>query len=420
MPTASPRCRSPIPRPTTCAWWRAAAPTTPSTRSPATPSRPAARSGWATSIRIARSTGPATPCTSRASCASAPPPATPCPPARQLEIEVQDAEQKPIYPQDSHRHRQRHDARRSGRCRRAPRSAATRSRCASGEESYMNGSFEVEEYKKPEYEVRVTPAKARILQGETAQAVIDSRYYFGEPVAGAKVKYAVYRAPLLVPAVVRARRRSRRPTRATAATTITAMSRSSTKKARSMPMASSPSNSTPPSPIARRITATASRRASPTQGKREIVGPRQRHRHLWQLRGERPPRPVLLPARQSARQSRWKRAITISSRCARASTWNCSAGTGAIARPREPLINASDVDTGADGSGRGRRRHSRARRLLSRARDARTPEGREVERVHVPVGFRRQARAISATAIARPCRSFRTRRPIAPGKPPRC
>ena len=63
----------------------------------------------------------------------------------------------------------------------------------SGGESYMNGNFEVEEYKKPEYEVRVTPAKTRVLQGESVQAVIDSRYYFGEPVAGAKVQYAVYR-----------------------------------------------------------------------------------------------------------------------------------------------------------------------------------------------------------------------------------
>jgi len=58
---------------------------------------------------------------------------------------------------------------------------------------FANGNFEVEEYKKPEYEVRVTPAKSRVLQGETVQATIDSRYYFGEPVNGAKVEYAVYR-----------------------------------------------------------------------------------------------------------------------------------------------------------------------------------------------------------------------------------
>jgi hypothetical protein len=60
-------------------------------------------------------------------------------------------------------------------------------------EAFMSGNFEVEEYKKPEYEVHVTPAKSRVLEGESVQATIDARYYFGEPVSGAKVKYAVYR-----------------------------------------------------------------------------------------------------------------------------------------------------------------------------------------------------------------------------------
>ncbi len=62
-----------------------------------------------------------------------------------------------------------------------------------GQDAIMSGSFEVQEYKKPEYEVRVLPAKPRILQGESVQATIDSRYYFGEPVAGAKIEYSVYR-----------------------------------------------------------------------------------------------------------------------------------------------------------------------------------------------------------------------------------
>lgn len=63
-----------------------------------------------------------------------------------------------------------------------------------GTDDYIGGNFEVQEYKKPEYEVRVTSSKARVLQGETVQAVIDARYYFGEPVANAKVKYSVYRS----------------------------------------------------------------------------------------------------------------------------------------------------------------------------------------------------------------------------------
>jgi uncharacterized protein YfaS (alpha-2-macroglobulin family) len=61
-------------------------------------------------------------------------------------------------------------------------------------ESQMDATFGVEEYKKPEYEVRVAAAKARVLQGETVQATVDAEYYFGEPVSGAKVQWAVYRS----------------------------------------------------------------------------------------------------------------------------------------------------------------------------------------------------------------------------------
>lgn len=68
-------------------------------------------------------------------------------------------------------------------------------------ENRLDGNFEVQEYKKPEYEVRVTPAAPRVLEGDPVKAVIEARYYFGEPVAGAKVKYAIYRtrywSPLL-------------------------------------------------------------------------------------------------------------------------------------------------------------------------------------------------------------------------------
>ncbi len=58
-----------------------------------------------------------------------------------------------------------------------------------------SGQFRVEEYRKPEYQVRVSPAKSRLLQGESGQVTIDARYFFGEPVANARVKYRVYHAP---------------------------------------------------------------------------------------------------------------------------------------------------------------------------------------------------------------------------------
>ena len=54
------------------------------------------------------------------------------------------------------------------------------------------GSFYVEEYKKPEYQVTVKPSVQRVLQGGSIQAVIEARYFFGEPVAGVKVKYLVH------------------------------------------------------------------------------------------------------------------------------------------------------------------------------------------------------------------------------------
>ena len=61
--------------------------------------------------------------------------------------------------------------------------------------AYMGGSFYVEEYKKPEYQVKVTFDRPRVLQGESIKATIDARYYFGEPVANGKVKYVVHTLP---------------------------------------------------------------------------------------------------------------------------------------------------------------------------------------------------------------------------------
>jgi uncharacterized protein YfaS (alpha-2-macroglobulin family) len=56
--------------------------------------------------------------------------------------------------------------------------------------SYL-GTFQVEDYRKPEYQVHVTAARQRVMQGESDSVTIDARYFFGEPVANAKVKYTV-------------------------------------------------------------------------------------------------------------------------------------------------------------------------------------------------------------------------------------
>ncbi len=53
--------------------------------------------------------------------------------------------------------------------------------------------FDVEEYRKPEYEVTVTTHKDYYLAGDILTFDVTGRYYFGEPVARADVDYTIYR-----------------------------------------------------------------------------------------------------------------------------------------------------------------------------------------------------------------------------------
>jgi hypothetical protein len=53
--------------------------------------------------------------------------------------------------------------------------------------------FRVEEYRKPEFEVRVTPDSGRVRLGQPAAVTVAARYYFGGAVAGASVTYRVFR-----------------------------------------------------------------------------------------------------------------------------------------------------------------------------------------------------------------------------------
>src|SRR5271166_3339270 len=58
---------------------------------------------------------------------------------------------------------------------------------------YVEGTrFSVQDYKKPEYAVKVVFQTPRVVQGQPIKATIDARYYFGEPVANAKVKWVVH------------------------------------------------------------------------------------------------------------------------------------------------------------------------------------------------------------------------------------
>ncbi len=56
------------------------------------------------------------------------------------------------------------------------------------------GTFRVEEYKKPEFEVNVEAPTSPVMLGEKVAATIKAKYYFGSPVGQARVKYKVTRA----------------------------------------------------------------------------------------------------------------------------------------------------------------------------------------------------------------------------------
>lgn len=56
------------------------------------------------------------------------------------------------------------------------------------------GSFEVAEYKKPEYKVNVSVPARFIQSGQKTNFSINAKYFFGAPVANAEVKYYIYRS----------------------------------------------------------------------------------------------------------------------------------------------------------------------------------------------------------------------------------
>ncbi|MCA9259407.1 MAG: alpha-2-macroglobulin, partial [Planctomycetales bacterium] len=61
--------------------------------------------------------------------------------------------------------------------------------------NHGGSSFRIEEYKKPEYEVRIDAPDSPVALGDSFTATIHADYYFGEPVANAAVRYKVYRTP---------------------------------------------------------------------------------------------------------------------------------------------------------------------------------------------------------------------------------
>jgi uncharacterized protein YfaS (alpha-2-macroglobulin family) len=60
--------------------------------------------------------------------------------------------------------------------------------------NHGGGTFRVEEYKKPEFEVTIDAPSEPVMLGENITATIRAKYYFGSPVTSAVVKYKVMRS----------------------------------------------------------------------------------------------------------------------------------------------------------------------------------------------------------------------------------
>lgn len=65
---------------------------------------------------------------------------------------------------------------------------------ANTDEGSSTATFEVAEYKKPEYKVNVAAPQKFVPEGTKSKFDVSARYFFGAPVANADVKYYIYRS----------------------------------------------------------------------------------------------------------------------------------------------------------------------------------------------------------------------------------
>lgn len=61
---------------------------------------------------------------------------------------------------------------------------------------YSKGKFYVEQYRKPEFFIEITPSKEYFVNGDNAEFKIEGKYFFGAPLKGALVKYRFYETRL--------------------------------------------------------------------------------------------------------------------------------------------------------------------------------------------------------------------------------
>lgn len=69
----------------------------------------------------------------------------------------------------------------------------------SRESEYYNGTFWVEEYKKPEFKVEISTIKKNFTQKDILTGKVNADYYFGSPVANGNVSVKIYKSRFWMP-----------------------------------------------------------------------------------------------------------------------------------------------------------------------------------------------------------------------------
>ncbi len=61
---------------------------------------------------------------------------------------------------------------------------------------YGSGRFYVEQYRKPEFKIDITPSKEYFINGDSAEFKVEGKYFFGAPIKNALVKFRFYETRL--------------------------------------------------------------------------------------------------------------------------------------------------------------------------------------------------------------------------------
>ncbi|OQA18558.1 MAG: MG2 domain protein [bacterium ADurb.Bin363] len=65
--------------------------------------------------------------------------------------------------------------------------------CTNSKNQKATGTFQVQEYRKPEFEITIKPEKEQYVQGDKMTFNMEAKYYFGAPVPEREYTYQIYR-----------------------------------------------------------------------------------------------------------------------------------------------------------------------------------------------------------------------------------